>query len=321
MLRMSLAGGLCLIAISNISRAQDRDKTTFNFTTSKDGLVPLIHVILHNGGTGTFVFDTGTNVNYMSDILANTLKLPVGPVENADGSVVNIPGELNQGTSTPVLIGSYLQQDTLFMLIKASRLGVVSKQLNGILGWLFMRECAVLFDFHKHEITLWSSGNLSQKDFKEIDIQDAIVLDQATPETTLGQFKIMVRLNNRINVDLKIDTGSNDTRIPTQVARQLKLLPTQRNILYQSVYGPIQSEEAHLDSLALGPILIRSQNVSYSTKQNKPALDHLGLDILSHFRMLIDFPAHKLYLKPEPEDGAVPNGSKDAKTHKQERPR
>ena len=155
-------------------------------------------------------------------------------------------------------------------------------------------------------------------------MEDAVTLDEAAPATVAGAFKVTVRLNDRINVNLAIDTASYDTVIPTQAAHQLKLPPFRSRIPYRSVNGPIPSEEALLKSLVFGPVLIRNQDVSilirnhdvfYATKQHEPAVDHLGLDILSRFRMLIDFPAHKLYLKPEQKNGAVLKTNKNANSH------
>ena len=129
-------------------------------------------------------------------------------------------------------MGSFLTEPCRFLLLKAYRLDLLIAP-DGILGWHFLADHAVLFDFQAHQITLWHGGDLSVDEINAAGMQDAIPLprDGDAP----GRFDVRVRLDDRLDTTLSVDTGGAHTLIAPASARVLQLEPTRTGFKQASI--------------------------------------------------------------------------------------
>ena len=92
-------------------------------------------------------------------------------------------------------MGGFLSDQCRFLLLKAYRLDLLDCPLDGVLGWDFLAEHAILFDFQAHRITLWRGGDLSGEEIKASECRTP-PLPRAND--TPGSFDVQARLNNRL---------------------------------------------------------------------------------------------------------------------------
>jgi predicted aspartyl protease len=104
------------------------------------------------------------------------------------------------------------------------------------------------------------------------------------------------------NEAMVLDTGSNITQISDTTAQILHLATTGQQQQHNS-YGTDIVSQANIGTLRLGDLTLSGTTVSVSPISiSEPPI--LGMDILSGYRVLIDFPAKKMYLQPN--TAAVP---------------
>ena len=262
--------------------------------------MPLVRIRIQNGARSetmaTFVIDTGFTDCMMSDRLARLLQMAGEPALRADGSPACFAdGRPLQQVISSVQVGSFLTEQCRFLLLKAYRLDLLDCPLDGILGWHFLADHAALFDFQAHQITLWYGGDLSADEINAAGMQDAILLPRANDAP--GRFDVRVRLDDRLDTTLSVDTGGAHTLIAPESARVLQLEPTRTGFKQASIFGNLKANEARLHSLAFGDQRLADFPVRYLQQEHPNLPPHLGLDVLHNYRMLIDYPARKLYLK------------------------
>ena len=286
---------------SQTAPVSKRRMTTLAYEPAPEKGMPLVRVRVNNGSHNeifaTFVLDTGFTQCLMTDRLARLLHMAGEPALRDDGTPACFAdGKPLQQVTPSVQVGSLLTDQCSFVLLKAYRLDLLDCPLDGVLGWYFLSEHAVLFDFQSHQITLWHGGDLTPNELRTAGMQDAIVLPRAN--RTPGSFDIRVRLNDQYDVNLAVDTGGAHTLISPGDARLLQLEPTRVSFKQASVFGSLKANEACMHTLTFGGQQVTDLTVRYLQQEHPNLPPHLGLDVLSRYRMLIDYPAHKLYLKP-----------------------
>ena len=280
-----------------------RHVTTLDYTPAPERGMPLAHVRLNNGHRGaapaTFVVDTGFTPCLMTDRLAQSLQMEGEPAWREDGSPACFAdGKPLQQVMAGLEIGGLQTDPRSFLLLKAYRLDLLDCPLDGVLGWDFLSDYAVMFDFQAHRITLWQGGNLTDEERRGVSMQDALAFPRANK--TAGSFDIAVRLRSsrgQRDVTLVVDTGGARTLIAPQDARALDLEPSRIALPQRSVFGNLKVNEATLQTLEIGGLRLPNFPVRYLTQEHPNMPPHLGLDVLSHYRLLIDYPAKMLYLK------------------------
>ena len=281
--------------------------TTLAYEPAPEKGMPLVRVRVNNGSKNeafaTFVMDTGFTQCLMSDRLARVLHITGEPALRDDHTPICFAdGKPLQQVTPSIQVGSFLTDQCSFVLLKAYRLDLLDCPLDGILGWYFLSDHAVLFDFQSHQITLWHGGDLTLAELKAAGMQDALQLPRAN--RTPGSFDVRVRLNDQRDVELAVDTGGAHTLISPGDARLLQLEPTRVSFKQPSIFGTLKANEARLRSLTFGSEHVMDMTVRYLQQEHPNLPPHLGLDVLSRYRMLIDYPANIIYLKPvtqEPE--------------------
>jgi predicted aspartyl protease len=288
------------------AQTQLRSTTTFRFTTASNRS-PLLRVQLAPDVTATFLLDTGSSTCIITDTLAERLHLPVQPAIDTAGNPVYAgkDKQAHMATLPSLHLGTFdLSLDCLVydhQLLPAMEDGPI----DGLLGGQIWSQFAVLFDFQTHQITLWSGGNLSDGERLAANMGGCIKIEAAPSQATL--FYIPIRCNG-IKTSLAVDTGSGQVVIPTDVARKLKLKPIEPTGETFTFSGPRKSDTVMIDRLEIGPQRIRVP-ATYFQEEPEHYLFQLGMNVLILYRMLIDYPAKTLYLKPVQSEPSSPSGT------------
>ena len=218
LLRSAATSLLCLnaltlppIACTQGLPASKRRSTTFAYVPAPERGMPLVRIRIQNGARSetmaTFVIDTGFTDCMMSDRLARLLQMAGEPALRADGSPACFAdGRPLQQVISSVQVGSFLTEQCRFLLLKAYRLDLLDCPSHGILGWHFfwpiMRRCSISRRIRSRSgmAATWSADEINAA-----GMQDAILLPRANDAP--GRFDVRVRLDDRLDTTLSVDTG------------------------------------------------------------------------------------------------------------------
>jgi hypothetical protein len=171
-------------------------------------------------------------------------------------------------------------------------------RLGGLLGMDLMKSSAVWVDWRKHQLSVWTPGNLPR---------DAVAAAGFRPEDGLplypapgGRFAFDITFADQQPARLLIDTGAPKTLIARRRVEALKL----RRI--GSSDGSTALEEATVGltegvRVRFGRLETWLEPLTYPVAPPQFARrvsEHVGMDLLRGLNFLIDFPAKRLYLTP-----------------------
>ncbi len=98
-------------------------------------------------------------------------------------------------------------------------------------------------------------------------------------------------------MDFGLGTALQQTFLSRQAAQELSLVPLRSSL--QIVLGnKLPAYESTISLLALGSLRVSNATVTYASSQEGASF--IGMDILSHCRILMDFPEQKVYFEPAP---------------------
>lgn len=290
-----------VLAVAAVAPAQKRYQTTLSFTPSRDGQA-LVPVRINASLTGIFLVDTGSSKSCITDALAAKLGLrPVSAV-GSDGKPMLLGDKRAQMVTVATLqIGTFRVLDSHYLIVSQRTLSdLIGQRVDGIIGADVPRQYPMLLDFSQRHLTLFYPSPLTDEEMKGAGMDDAVSVPVVDPE---GRFIFTAKANlanndRRAEDSLLIDTGSAITMISGSAAQQLQLKAASENRNYPTLFGPLVIERTILPDLSLGNVHLENLWVRYAPEARFFYPPHLGVDFLSHFRMLLDFKQRVIYLKP-----------------------
>ena len=278
------------------------------------GGIQLVKVTVNRTQTATFAFDSGTNRSLISDTLVKRLKLKSSPALSSSGVPMDQiePGKPTQSVLlSPVVIGHLSFVNSAFMVVDAKRFSATfGRSVDGVLGANVAAKCPMLLDFQKHQLTFFFRHSLSPDDLRKIGMGDAVSVSVRDVDKN-SHYKFPIKVTNGSNSaegEMMLDTGSDQTYISGILANQLHLKPQSHGPV-STFYGPIATSDATVSSLQFGEITLTDFPVNYvdepkivSTFNNNV----LGLEVLSRFQVLLDYPDGKIYFRLSPVEAAPP---------------
>lgn len=284
--------------------AGKRYRTTIPYTPSKYGQI-IVQVRLSGGLTGTFLLDTGSGSTCVTDTLAAKIGLSPVPAVGTDGKPVLLyAGKQAQMVTVPLLQMSNfrLLNSPCLVLSQKSLSPLVGQLLDGIPGAGVLTIYPMYFDFLRHQITLFSPSPLTSDELRSVGMEDATGVPVADL-TSNNRFAfacstVMTNGNDQVQESLLVDTGGAGTLISEGTARQLKLQPISDSHYSPTLFGNIVVRQAYLPTLFLGSLSVNNLRLRYTPDISEAFRTHIGLDVLSQFRVLLDYKQKKMYLKP-----------------------
>ena len=279
--------------------------TTFSYTPFEDTGSPLVLVkLIDKDHTGTFLLDTGTGPVAITEAMAANLNLKPKPMI-VEGKPFLVGGKPVDGVHLTVLQVGQFPVSADAAVLKDEELSEASGttgEVDGILGVNMLGTLAVLFDFSKHEITLRYPGNLTDAEVRQLGFTEpAVPLAQEEKGAVFTALAQAANGTSHRQDAFVIDTGAAHSRLSYPLAQQLKLTPLQSHASpVPTLSGPINYNVAVLETLRLGRFTIGNHLIAYpdQTGPGQYSPSSLGMDKLSRFRVLLDFPAKKMYLQP-----------------------
>lgn len=302
-----LAVALCLFAaFSAMSRAEApaRQQATVNYTCIPGSQRILISVMLNDKIPATLMVDTGMPASAVSETIAKKLGLVPQPHLSASGKPSMLMGQqlntvdvasLGIGTGKVQLIfGPY----PLVVFSDKETAAVTGPGVDGIIGADFLRWMAVRLDRPQHQVTFWYPGGLTQSELVSDGFDHALVVPVTDPNKN-ALYWVQGQFQNGLSSDaekMMVDTGSDGTIISQSVANAIRLIPdtTQRANLLS---GSAMLFRAKVPSARFGDLTLHDFPVYYYEKEDSANPISLGMDVLSGYRVLLDYAHGSIYLK------------------------
>ncbi len=251
----------------------------------------------------TFLVDTGTGNTAITPSLAKRLGLtpksllPPGQTVNDFGRPVDAVTVSNMVLGdihfTPEQVEVYPQSTW-------DRTGI--KQ-DGILGLNFLQMCMVEFDFPHHKLTFLNQFAVTP----EVRAQAGYDASSYTADITKDEYGfyktnlVMANGANRVTEAAVVDTGSSSTQISAKAATALHLSATGSPTDHRVERKAQPITPSRVEGLQVGLLKLLNAAVGYPEKDEAEGIGVgtvLGMDILSGYRVLLDFPGKKMYLQP-----------------------
>ena len=307
-----LAAALCLFAaFSSVSRADApaRTWTTVSCRSSPGRLQPLITVVLNSTTTATFVLDTGSYVSAVSDTLVKKMGLVPQPYLLAEGRPFILNGKpLNKVDAAPLGIGEGKTQLAIMRyplaVFAAKELApVYGPGVDGIIGTDLLRFMAVRLDCPQHQVTFWYPGNLTPAELVSDGFGHSLIVPVTDPDHN-ALYYVQGQFQNGLNTateKMRVDTGISGTFVSPAVASALKLTPdmTGKIDLFETTATLFR---AKVPSARFGDLTLHDFPIYYYEKEDSANPISLGMDVLSGYRVLLDYAHGTVYLKPTVPD-------------------
>lgn len=268
---------------------------------------PLVHVKINGTVDATFLVDTGSNNCLINAALAKRLALPLHPTARDFWK-----GHEGQAMTTEVpsfQVGSVTAINAPFLVLDTKSFhpfkGTSSKGgVDGVIGANMLEKSAIYLDSSQRKFGFCLPGGVSPQQLSQIGMPSPYVLSLTTNAATNQWFVRTKVINGSTNIseNLLLDTGTDTTEVSDQLAEAVHLKPTGQ-IKWDDFYGSNIVSTSRIEALQLGDLVLRNFPIKIQSGSTN-SLSSLGMDILSNYRVFIDFPAKKMYLQPN--TAAVP---------------
>ncbi len=281
------------------------DRCTYDYMPSSAGQL-VIWIWLNGKTPARFILDTGTNVSIITEKLADKLGLKRQPTIGADGVPLRFDGKQAQTVIVPMMqVGTIHYPNFPLIVVNGESINGPSEDgIDGLVGMTALASDPVFIDFQKHKITLFYNGPITADQLRSVSMDTAACVPLNDHDGNLD-FRAAVQLANgdkKATAELTVDTGGSDTITPEATARTLGLRagPNQD---YSAVVSNATVRTIALTSVSFGPPStdigpLNAFSFQGHTFTSLPP--HVGLDVLTHFQVLLDFGGRKMYLKPVP---------------------
>ena len=256
---------------------------------------PAIKVRLNNKTDAYFLIDTGS---YSSSVTRDVaVKMGV--------KLISFKPKLEDGVGLNRY--DYVEADSIQfdrvnfhgeLIVRDIGFGKINGEaVGGFIGTNFLSGFAVLLDFDRNQLLLVPNGKLTEVQLdalgfgKTTQIPNAVLL----PADKSVTVSLQIALDETLQPSrFQVATGSSDTILANGYKTKEAPLIT-RSI--QREKGSVNFKVYQVGSAAVGNAAVApfTLGVMPASPANS---SFLGMDFLSHFRVLIDYPAQRLYLAP-----------------------
>ncbi len=277
-----------------------------------------------NGQQAAFIVDTGSSGLSISDDLAQKLGLSPEASQFTDKSLVvdgkpvkevKVPDCVIKLSALSFPLSNTKSEENLTIsgaanVIPAKHIGFIGA--DGIFGTALLSGSAAIFDGPRREGTFIVGGKLTAKEREQLGFPasaaSVVVLPPQVGSSSLVTLPVTLENNGASRqVTLLVDTGSNVTTIPRDLALALDLEPIHSSTT-SGVLGSEQTENAPVETVRIGDLALHGVSVVFPSKDKAASVNggpkgsvssKLGMDVMAGYRVLIDLPASRMYIMPE----------------------
>ncbi|MEY2562963.1 MAG: hypothetical protein QOH88_1156 [Verrucomicrobiota bacterium] len=259
----------------------------------------LLPVKINGAGPFDFILDTGAGTSLVSSELGQTLGIKV--VGSKEGQSAGGAVSISLARLDSLEVGTAKLNDVDVGMVDLSHIGkTVGAQIDGDLGYNFLKHFRITLDYRKNEIRFDDP-----KRFESIGPSKAVTeipMRLASPAKPL--ILVDVYANGRGPFQFAVDTGASTTAIAPELAKQLGVA--------SSPIGAATTGGAHVDvaggilqSFQVGGAKIENSNVVVAdffgmlSKAIGARLDGIvGYNFLRNYKVALDYPNETLTLLP-----------------------
>lgn len=300
--------GVCLVYDPILRAAESSPRFQFSlpYSPSESG-APVLAVALEARGEFRFLVDTGSFTSFVAEPVVDRLKLkrliPGTPDGGPSFSVREI-GKVEivrvQDFRLGGLEGWQFDRVPLTVLPSTYARSLADQKVDGVIGVNFLGKMSVELDPTTKMLSFSIPGKINDDEVAKAGFKPSSRVPLKY-SSTQSSFEVTCKLNRTIEEDLGLDTGSKWTVISRKSAEKLRLNALKRDIRVGTVLGSIKHDQAILDSLVVGPRTLAALPVLYpASSQDQDSLaagTSLGMDVLSRYRILMDFPGGNVYFE------------------------
>ena len=247
-----------------------------------------------------FILDTGTNYCVITSALAARLGLTPQP------SPAHMDGKQAKIVTVPMLqIGTVRYPNTQMVVVPESNLyQCFGASVDGIIGVDAFLDVPIFIDFQRHLVTLFYYSPVTDRQLRSLNIEATSSVPLLDHTGDLA-FQAVVELANgkrKASISLTVDTGAETTSISKATGHALKLNLNAPFYYLDGIFSKVGVNDVFLSSFSFGRPGTEIQGVTVQCARGAVMVHRfefgVGIDILSHFQVLLDFGAKKMYLKP-----------------------
>lgn len=262
---------------------------------------PLVQVVLNGRENTTFLVDTGSSASFISTDLAKRLGLHSEPAIAKDGKSIYWNNKQAKEVTIDRLTTGTAAFDNVKLVVADTRTFTATAikssagSYDGIIGIDMLDHFAVLLNFKQHEIRLYPPSHILQAQLVQMGLPEAYTLPMSKHELRWFVSAEFINDGRSFNTDILLDIGSDSTYISEQLGQKLHLRAS-HPLISSNVYGSQSDTESIVDEIHFGPLTL----THFSIVVHPPSQagdDILGLDILSQYLVLLNFPERQMRLQ------------------------
>ena len=254
-----------------------------------------------------FLVDTGQTFTGIAPSLAKRLGLTPkallpGSQSTAFGQIVRNGSHqtMNLITLPTMQLGDINFTARQVQVFSESLWNHLGTNIDGIIGLDALEFCIVEFDFPSRHLTFLNPRAVTEE-LRQKAGYDASAYNANITKDDSGFYTVALDLTNggsHFSEIATVDTGSYLTQISAKAANALGLSPTGVSIPYAALRKSQDVIPSRVGALQVGQIKLLDVSVGYPQKDDADGVGTvLGMDILSGYKVLLDFPAKKIYFQ------------------------
>ncbi len=250
----------------------------------------------------TFLIDTGSISTGISPSLAKRLGLT--PKSLLPEGQRNAFGHKVLAVDRPLMqLGDLNYTPSLILVFENSVWNSLGLNVDGIIGLRSLGQFLLEFDYPHHRLTFLNAKAVTPE-MREKAGYGASSYSADITKTEDGFYQVDLNLSAgqwRSSESANIDTGAYATQISAKAARALHLSPIGSPIINGGLRKQQEVNLSQIGELRVGALQISDVSVQYPDKDDPTGvIPTLGANILSRYKVLLDFPGKKMYLQPIP---------------------
>lgn len=280
------------------------DSLAVSYDLNAAGL-PITQVRSAVGETpASFLLKTSLSDSYLTEPLAKKWGLVQRPGVMSDGTPLTMEGHPLSEVVVPNLRvgGLLLTSSSMVVLSPVQSLRAASGlSVAGAMGANALLQGPLLMDPQTQTWMLFIANmSMGPDDLKSVEMADASALDILTSNNDgIPSFAVEVRKGTQRHKEtLEMATGSPFTLLSAKAAQTLKLTPEPQKLRYGPAADVTVFNQAHVSQLCVGDVVLENVLIAYPDGAMPTDFSpHLGMDVISRLRLLVDMPGKKLYVK------------------------
>lgn len=291
-----------LFGQNNFQFTHGKNKTKIHFSLVNNLILIPVEI---NGYPLQFILDSGVNYSLLfSNERVNAMPFQNKKVFQLKGLGTDKPIPAYRVIASTFGVKNMMSQNHEVLLIPeeefifSRRMGT---QIDGILGYSFFQNHRVSIDYKRQILTITAPEETLKRNDKWISLP--IVFNQKKPF-----IPIKVQMNDSILVEgnVLLDSGSSDALWLFEGSHGIeKQTPSFEDFLGTGINGDIFGSRGKVNALSLSDFAMQEVKVAYpdTTAFQKiqfvnRRIGSIGGELLSRFKVVIDYPNAKLHLRP-----------------------